>query len=291
MTQPPSPEEPLPLVRQQFQDAISALMDPQPMNLDYGRHTWLDPLYQQVCDAVAGQTGERSGGDVRRLPFWPAAHDIVEEIDAAVRAWTSDQPRSVSTDVRMRSLYDQMWRPQDCALLDARTKQLGGWVSKIKEHLDPPLTVFLDDPCPLCGKEWVRRPVDGEMVKQRALSIRADEGGALCGHCRAMWEPGRLELLGLMLRSQRKGAPVVTVSQLIEKLSKADPDALVVTDDHDSFRYITDFDVVSVPAEVRERDHPLGPNIRQFDPQRSEGEPENVIVLSRWDQGEEVAAL
>lgn len=284
-------EASLPLIRQNLRDAISALIDPQPVQLDHGRRTWVDPLFKQIQDAVSGQTGERSGTNVRRLPFWPAALDIHEDITSTVREWTRAQPRSVDTEQRLRGLYANTWRPQDAPQLAVWATKLDFWVGRIKEQLDPPLTVFLDDPCPLCGKEWVRRNVDGEMVKQRALSIRGDDAAALCGNCRAMWQLDRLPLLGRMLQAQRKGAPVVTVAELIAKLSKADPDALVVTDDHDSFRYITDFDVVSVPAEVRERNHPLGPNIRQFDPNRSEGEPENVVVLSRWDQGDEAAAL
>lgn len=284
-------EASLPLIRQNLQDAISALIDPQHVQLDHGRHTWLDPLFKQIQDAVSGQTGERSGTNIRRLPFWPAAHDIHEDITSTVRSWTSDEPRSVDTEERLRGVYANTWRPQDAPQLASWTTKIDYWVLRIKEQLNPPLMVFLDDPCPLCGKEWVRRPVDGELVKQRALAIRGDDG-ALCGHCKTMWEtPARLLVLGQMIRAQRKGAPVVTVAELIDKLSKADPDALVVTDDHDSFRYITDFDVMTVPAEVRERDHPLGPNIRQFDPKRSEGEPENVIVLSRWNQGDEAAAL
>ena len=83
----------------------------------------------------------------------------------------------------------------------------------------------------------------------------------------------------------------MTVAELIEKLSKADPEALVVTDDSASIHYVTQFDVSLVPAEIRDLDHPLGPNIRQFDPKRSQGDPVNVIVLSRWDQGEEAAEL
>lgn len=291
MTQQTSPEAALPLVREHFQDAISALIDPQYHQLDYGRGTYLDPLLSQIHDAVAGQTGERSGSNIRRLPFWPAAHDILEEITATVRDWTPEEHHTAGAETRLRVLYGQQWRPQDVPTLESYTRLIGRWVAKIRDTLDPPLNVPLDDPCPLCGKEWVRRNIDGENVKQRALTIRGDEGAAVCGHCRAMWEPARLPLLGRMLESQRKGAHLVTVAELIEKLSNADPDAIVVTDNPESFHYVFDFDVSVVPAEVTDLDHALGPMIRQFDSKRSKGDPVNVIVLSRFDQGGEAVSL
>lgn len=194
-------------------DAISKLIDPQQVPLDHGRRTWIDSPYSQLSDAVAGQSGARSGG-TSTVPIWPEVVDLLRLIDTTVRKWAWKRFRALDTPSRLFAIADAKFRPQDAAQLQQWATELQSWVVEIGSMLDPPMTVPLPYACPVCRTEWVsRRDSAGEPVRQRALTVSAD-GTARCAarardvtdppdelwRCGARWESSRLPLLGRMLR-------------------------------------------------------------------------------------------
>lgn len=189
---------------QHLNTAIAALIDPQRAPLDNGRYTWLDPLLAQLYDAVAGQNVESKSGGPARAPMWADAFDLAHRIDRAVAKWCPEQPSEPqiypTTSWRLTTLAEHKWRPQDSTHLAEMAAQLEEFAIAIHALLLPEPVVYLDKPCPICSKEWVkRRDNAGELVNQRALSIRGDHG-ARCASCKTRWQTiGELAILGRMI--------------------------------------------------------------------------------------------
>lgn len=191
-----------------FQDAVSALIDPQREMLD-GRTMWVDSPYSQLYDSLAGQQGYASDWNPRSMPLlWVDAHDCLARIDQTVASWPLDQlvefsdPRTPPTVRRLQAFSDAKWRPQDTDLLTDRAGQLEAFAKTIKSLLLPEINIALyGHACPICGQTSVRRTdVTGAAMTVPALSIRGDS--ALCAECKAVWDYTRLPMLGRMLGLQ-----------------------------------------------------------------------------------------
>jgi hypothetical protein len=192
---------------QRLHNAISALIDPKPHH-HHGQIHWVDSHYDQLRDAVAGQTGPRSGG-ANHSPIWTNALVLLQAIDTAIHSWRNEPCRTDETPhpstttpndtpKRLQTLSAAKWRPQDTAQLETWAAHLENWTRKISALLDPEPTIYLPDPCPICGAETIETSIDGETGHNHAIVIRAT--GALCQRCREVWDtPQRLRILGRML--------------------------------------------------------------------------------------------
>jgi hypothetical protein len=184
--------------RQRLADAVAALIDPQRVALPAGRTTWLDSVYQQLTDAVSGQTGTARTGGAGRLPIWADCFDLLHAINTDVHKWRCTPPTATNTVARLTAMTEKLWRPQDAPQLQQWAGRIESWVYRAGQLLDPATVVFLPDPCPVCGAAIsYRRDSAGDNVRQPALSIRYE--GARCGECERLWEPPQLPLLGRML--------------------------------------------------------------------------------------------
>lgn len=271
--------------------AVSGLCSPQITFLD-SKVRQAPSLYMQLFDAVSGeqaQTGSGTGSK-SRPPFWTDAFDVKNEIDVRLEI---EQPahNGVPASVgRMRELLKRKWRPQDVHKIGQLTEALNYWAEKITTTLTPQRKWSLPNACPNCGKSLVRR-VDsaGEVVRQPALQITQD--GCACLSCKYVWGVERFQILAAALRQdQEKAVSGVTVGELIEKLSSLNPETLVVTDDTSCFHYITDYTVRRVRAEVVDPTNSMGPLLQRFHA-KSKGNPIDVVVLSKWNQGEQAIDL
>lgn len=189
----PPPDENLAPALHRLHDAIAALIDPQPRYLDTGRRTYLDSLYQQLTDAVSGQTGIRCGSKAG-APIWPEVHDLLVQIDATIRGW---QP-GPDTVTRLTTITETSYRPQDSKQLHRWATNLESWVKHADALLNPAPVVYLPDPCPVCGAETVETMIAGEVGHRRVLAISLD--GARCAQCERLWRTlPELRVLGRML--------------------------------------------------------------------------------------------
>lgn len=193
-----NPDEALQPARDRLATAVAALIDPQVQYLDGGRRTYLDSRYQQLADAVSGQTGTARSGGGGRLPIWADCFDLLNAIDTEVREWRCTPRTATNTIPRLSAMAEKLWRPQDTSQLQQWATRIEAWVLRADQLLYPTAVVFLPDPCPVCGAAIsYRRDSAGENVRQPALSIRYE--GARCGECERLWEPPQLPLLGRML--------------------------------------------------------------------------------------------
>jgi predicted RNA-binding Zn-ribbon protein involved in translation (DUF1610 family) len=249
-------------------------------------------LYMQLFDAVSGEQAQSGSGtgSKSRPPFWTDAFDLKNKIDIRLefeQIAFQGVPASVG---RMRELLRREWRPQDVRKIGQLTDALQEWADAIVNTLSPPRKWSVPNPCPNCGKAVVYRPDSGgQMNRQPALQFTTD--GCTCANCKYVWGVERFQILAAALRQdQEKAVTGVTVGELIEKLSSMDPETLVVTDDTSCFHYITDYTVRRVQAEVVDPTNSLGPLLQRFHP-KSKGEPVEVVVLSKWNQGEQAIDL
>lgn len=184
-------------------DAISALIDPQPVRLDMGKLTWLDPPLQELRDALGGTNmAGRCGGRDTMLPLWADVYDLAVKIDRRVSAfWPAHSAKHDDpTTARLMVIADHGWRPQDVDALTGFTADLVGFKAAIVALLLPEPVLLLGKPCPKCGADRIkRRDNAGELVNTRALTVRAD-GVASCAVCRCRWSGiTQLRVLGQMI--------------------------------------------------------------------------------------------
>lgn len=197
---------PLSDARRQLDYAISALIDPKPQHTGTGI-VWLDPLYEQLRDAVPGSKRDRTGVPTSQPPAWIDALDLLREIDTTVARWEPSWPQNprdpteLSTPVtifRLRAIQSRKWRPHDGADIHHKTNTLKTWVERITSLLANTHVKHLPAACPACGKKTVyRRDNAGDLVRQPALQITTQ--GCVCQHCRTVWGPERFMLLAKVL--------------------------------------------------------------------------------------------
>lgn len=197
-------EQTLPDAKRQLDDAIAALVDQQPITLGRGQIGWMPGRYDQLCNAIGGETGARSGRTHSSMPIWCDAHDLITLIDTSTAQWSPD-PSTVK--FRYFELRARSWRPQDTGLVTDIAITTEQFAVRVDELLDPEPTVYLNDPnepvpaaCTSCGTRRVHKPDPanpGKTVMQPALKITA--AGCVCQKCRASWEPGQLRMLAAAL--------------------------------------------------------------------------------------------
>jgi hypothetical protein len=205
--QPQSDDGNLPAARNELGNAISALIDPKPhtVHRDDGTTpiTWIDSLYDQLSDAIAGQSGERSGRHTTS-PIWADVVDLMTKIHTAAAEWHPEWPLidvsgpnpQPATILRLQAIQARKWRPQDVPAIGQITKRLEGFAEDIRRLLSGERILFLYAaqgrdlaPCPQCGESIIRRPDNsGQIVRQPALQIKSD-GTTHCVNkqCRATW--------------------------------------------------------------------------------------------------------
>lgn len=284
------PDGDLPAALVKLRDAIDALIEPQ-LSFMEGKLRQADSLYMQLWDAspaeqIAGRR-ELSATAV----MWIDALRLRMEIDTRVEI-TQPMFQGVPPTVgRLREIRKRAWKPQETVYVDKLAAALEEWIEEITDLLNPDPKWTIAAACPACGKRTIHRDDSaGERVRQPALQITAE--GCICMACRYTWGVERFQLLAAALTyEQREGKVGMTVAELIAKLSKVDPDTIVVTDDSACFHYVTKFDVNKVPAEISDFDSPLGPYVQQRDNKRCKGKPVDVIVLSHLGQGDEAVGL
>lgn len=188
---------PLPIARKRLADAVGNLVDPKP-EWHAGQFQWIGSVY----DRLRGNLRGRAAGSGRRLmpgsrlPCRLNALSLLCEIDQAAGDWNSEEK---TTADRLKQLAARDWRPQDCEKLDEYSRRIEQWVVSASEILGGAVRVYLPQPCPHCGTEWVyqRDRHSGETVRRRALLVT--EQGAVCGKCKASWEPSQLTFLARLL--------------------------------------------------------------------------------------------
>lgn len=216
MTQP---RQDLPAARRRLEIAVSALIEPKPVTVhrddDTTQITWLDSLFDQLLDAVSGQTGERSGGP-SSVPLWADVLDDLTDIEKQVAVWHPEWPiPDISTDTptptviaRLRLIQARKWRVEDVALVEDIAAQIDVWVEKIQAKLNPEPVIYLMAPapargpasCTACGKDYVwRRDASDNGKPKRQPALRVTKDGCRCQACGATWEPGSLRLLAAAL--------------------------------------------------------------------------------------------
>lgn len=221
MSAAPNLENNLPAAKRRLDNAISALIDPKPVVLDRDDGTkpitWLDPLLDQLLDAVSGQTGERSGG-ASTIPVWADILDEVNKISSKVAEWQPEWPMpDVSQDqptptviARLQALGDRKWSVEDAPLVDSIAVQLEKFAVTIREKLTPEPVIYLMAPapqtgaaaCTACGTDYVWRKDAGDNDRRkRQPALRVTKDGCRCQNpqCGASWEPGQLRMLAAAL--------------------------------------------------------------------------------------------
>jgi hypothetical protein len=187
---------PLPLAKRRLGDAVAALADPQPVVIA-SVYRWQTPIYLELRHALNGSKTYRTGVQRSLLPCRVDVLALVIDIDRTSTGWLPDGKGG--TLGRLHQLAGKAWRPQDCDLLAGYTDRLECWVLTAAELLRPTARVFLvDTPCPCCGaRSAYVRNADGERARQPALKVSED--GAVCGACKARWNPGQFGLLARLL--------------------------------------------------------------------------------------------
>ncbi len=191
-----STDGPLALSRRRLGDAVAALADPQPVAVA-GVYRWQTPIYLELRQALNGSKTDRTGVQRSLLPCRVDVLALVIDIDRTSAGWLPEGKDG--TLGRLRRLAGKAWRPQDCDLLAGYTDRLECWVLTATELLRPTARVFLvGAACPCCGacSAYVRN-AEGERARQPALKVSED--GAVCGACKARWDPARFGLLAKLL--------------------------------------------------------------------------------------------
>lgn len=205
----------LPGARRRLDYAISSLIDPKPESIqrDDGTTTitWLDSLYDQLCDAVDAQKSSgwsQVGGNT--TPIWAAVLDLLNEIHTKVKDWWPEWPHPdpleplPPTVLRLQLLNQATWTVEDAAHVNHIATCVDGFCDDIRKKLSPEPVIYLMAPgdqkgaaaCTACGTDyvWVRDEGDnGRRVRQPALKVT--KFGCVCQECGASWEPGALRLL------------------------------------------------------------------------------------------------
>lgn len=280
----------LPAAIARLEDAIDALIEPQ-LSFIEGKLRQAACLYMQLWDASPAEqiSGRRELS--ARAVTWIDALRLRMEIDTRIEI-TQPAYRGVPPTVgRLREIRKRKWKPQLTSYVEKLAQACEEWATEIADLLNPDPQWTIAAACPACGKRTVHR-IDsaGEKVRQPALQVTAD--GCVCVSCRYAWGVERFQILAAALSyEQREGKIGMTVAELMEKLSKVDPETIVVTDDSSCFHYVTKFGVSKVPAEISDPDNPLGPYVQARDKKRPRGEPLDVVVLSHLGQGDEAVGL
>ncbi|MCA9843239.1 MAG: hypothetical protein KC491_01180 [Dehalococcoidia bacterium] len=182
----------LPEAKTRLTNAISAVFAPIIQSRD-GTHHAAPSLWTQLCESVAGQTGERSGSKAG-MPLWVDVLDLKNAIITQLADW---EPTRVATINKVDLIETRGWRPQDCERIHTIAATMESWAVSIEALLRPERHWTLPNPCPACGVRTVYRTVAGEEVRCPALQIGAS--GCTCIRCHTVWPPQQFEWLARLL--------------------------------------------------------------------------------------------
>lgn len=125
------------------------------------------PLLLKLRLAVASNMGGAGAGKAgrERVPINVGAADLQDRILADIREWygretdyaehgrTSPESTLRQWFIRYVNRYRAGQVSDDG--FDRQTAVVAGWVTQIRDLLDPPFRWTLTSPCPICGHEWV----------------------------------------------------------------------------------------------------------------------------------------
>jgi hypothetical protein len=164
------------------------------------------PLLDQLAAAVTSNIGGTGGGKQarERTPLDIGALTLYEMIDGRIRSWLLDlgaKPGGKITPTDLLRTWYVLWAAgQHPDGLDARhTSILESWATLIRDRLDPPKRIEIQDLCPLCGKEWMNvglKMADGkddpnDVERVRVLNAvereQIQDSYAICSSCSTVW--------------------------------------------------------------------------------------------------------
>lgn len=181
-------------------DAVDDLTLPKPVKVptDDG-HTWAteDALLVQLREAVSSSlnSGSGAGGSpwTRNMLDGDALYRA-----AIITSTIGDWCRMAGAKVTRDAVVDlRAWHAAFLAHDDPGefyVAQMGAWASQIRTMCNPPKSVEITAPCPLCGQGEYTNDM-GERVKNPLVLTYRPEGGsiwqdakALCRACSEVWE-------------------------------------------------------------------------------------------------------
>lgn len=188
----------------------------------------LDQLESRVRSSLS-DGGSPSAGSASVLVD-VVAFDLARSIEAKLRRWYAEMgasPSSKGLTLRelLRSWYVLYLAGHHPVGDDeVRRRVVEGWVTQVRDILDPPDQVdYPDQPCPLCGETRALRDIDGEVRDTVALMavLRPDyraEGSY--GICRACNQVLAQDTDPIRLRARMNGA-VAPAKRLTQRVADA----------------------------------------------------------------------
>lgn len=186
----------------ELNDAVDDLTLPKPVKVqtDDG-HTWAteDALLVQLREAVSSSlnSGSGAGGlpSTRNVLDGDALHKaaiITSQIgdwcyQAGVKA-----TRDAVTDLRSwHAAFISRDEPDEFYLRQMRT-----WATQIRAMVNPPKTIEITAPCPVCGQGEYVNDLGERITNPLVLTYRPDDGNlwrgskVMCRACDAVWQGG-----------------------------------------------------------------------------------------------------
>lgn len=181
-------------------DAVDDLTLPRNVKVqtDDG-HTWAteDALLVQLREAVSSSinSGSGAGGS-------PSTRNVLDSdalyragiINAAIGDWCRminvKVTRDAATDLRAwHAAFIGRDEPEEFYI-----HQMRAWAGQIRTMVNPPKTVEITAPCPVCGQGSYVNDMGERITNPLALTYRPDSGSiwadarALCRACNEVWE-------------------------------------------------------------------------------------------------------
>lgn len=161
------------------------------------------PLLRMLRDAVAtgndGKNGATSGSSF--LPINPAAVEMWDAIVKQINTWHRALPAPREHKYiweRLREWYvdyeNRRRAGKITESMEADTlKLVEGWARNISAMFDPPVTLEITSPCPICGERWAFDPRTGDQIGALIIEYRnvgaetLDKATGLCRSCANVW--------------------------------------------------------------------------------------------------------
>lgn len=183
-------------------DAVDDLTLPRPVKVETDTgHTWAteDPLLTQLQEAVSSSlnSGSGSGGAAwtRNVLDSDALHQaaiITSTIGDWCRMTGATVTRDPITDLRAWYVAFQTRDQPDGFYLT----RLRSWANQIRAMANPPKTVEITSPCPVCGEGSYVNDLGERITNPLTLTYRPDDTNmwrnskVLCRACQAVWTGG-----------------------------------------------------------------------------------------------------
>lgn len=183
-------------------DAVDDLTLPKPVKVqtDDG-HTWAteDALLVQLRESVSSSlnSGSGAGGS-------PSTRNVLDSdalhkagiITAAIGDWCRIVGATVTRDAvhDLRAWYTAFLtvnEPEDFYL-----HQMRAWAHQIRAMINPPKTVEITAPCPVCGQGEYVNDMGERITNPLVLTYRPDDerlwygSKVMCRACEAVWQGG-----------------------------------------------------------------------------------------------------